>query len=244
MKTFRIIPVIDILNSSAVHAKRGDRTQYKPLKFNLFQSPNPIEIIRTIKNTFNLYEFYIADLDSITNKTPNFNILKEILNISKIEIILDPGIVDLEEIGLFKDLKIKSLILGLETVKSLKIISQSLNILNQDNIIVSIDMYNGHILSNAKDIKNQNPITIIKKIESLGIKKILLLDLFRVGQKFGGIPSLYLEILNNFEGDIFVGGGVKDFNDVLDYREHNFSGVLIATALYDGTINVEKLRSL
>ena len=35
MNNFKIIPVIDILNSKAVHAKKGERTKYKTLKSNL-----------------------------------------------------------------------------------------------------------------------------------------------------------------------------------------------------------------
>ena len=51
-----------------------------------------------------------------------------------------------------------------------------------------------------------------------------------------------MDILHNFNGDILVGGGIKNFKDILDYKEKNFSGVLIATALYDGTIDIKKLR--
>ncbi|MFX0144693.1 MAG: HisA/HisF-related TIM barrel protein, partial [Candidatus Hodarchaeota archaeon] len=243
MKAFKIIPVIDILNSTAVHAKKGLRKEYKPLSSSLFQSSNPIEIIRKIKKIFNLFEFYIADLDAIIHKSPNFQLLKKLLNISDIKVILDPGITDLEEIYYYKEFKIKKLILGLETIKSFKVINQSLEVLNQSNLIISIDMYKGEILSKAKGIRNKNLIEIIERIESLGIKSLILLDLFRVGQKIGGIPPLYLNILKNFNGDIFVGGGIRDFKDVLDYKEQNFSGVLIATALYDGTIDVEKLRN-
>lgn len=242
MNNFKIIPVIDILNSKAVHAKKGERTKYKTLKSNLFHSSNPVEIISEIKNKFNFNEYYIADLDSIINKTPNFQILKEILEIADIEVILDPGVVDIKEIHLFTTLKIKSLILGLETIRSLKIISKSLQILSQNKLIVSIDLYQGKILSKAKDLKNQEPLNVIKKIESLGIRTIILLDLYRIGQKIGGIPQLYLDILHNFNGDILVGGGIKNFKDILDYKEKNFSGVLIATALYDGTIDIKKLR--
>jgi phosphoribosylformimino-5-aminoimidazole carboxamide ribotide isomerase len=244
MKSFSIIPVIDILNSTAVHAIKGDRINYKPLKSNLFQSSNPIDIIRTLKKKFNFYEFYIADLDSIIKGIPNMHLVKKILEISKIELILDPGIIDLKGVNRFKDLKIKSLIFGLETLKSYKVINQSLEILNPEKIIISIDMYKGQILTSAKDIKNQTPIDIVNKIESLGIKSIILLDLYRVGQKIGGIPPHYLEILNNFSGDIFVGGGIKNIEDILNYKNQNFSGILIATALYDGTITAEKLRNL
>jgi HisA/HisF family protein len=244
MNNFRIIPVIDILNSKAVHAKKGERTKYKTLKSYLFHSSNPVEIIREIKNKFNFYEFYVADLDSIINKTPNFQILKEILEIADIEVILDPGVVDLKEIHQYTRFKIKSLILGLETIRSLEIINKSLQILSQNKLIVSIDLYKGEILSKAKDLKNQEPLDIIKKIESLGIRTIILLDLYRIGQKIGGIPQLYLDILSNFNGDILVGGGLKNFKDILDYKEEKFSGVLIATALYDGTIDVKKLRNI
>ncbi|MFX0022828.1 MAG: HisA/HisF-related TIM barrel protein [Candidatus Hermodarchaeota archaeon] len=187
---------------------------------------------------------YIADLDSIIRGIPNFQTLKEILTLAKIEINLDPGIVNLEDINKFKDFKLKSLILGLETINNFKVISQGLEILNPKKIVISIDMYKGQILTKAKDIKKYTPIDIIKELEALGIERIILLDIFRVGQKIGGIPTLYLEILNNFSGDIFVGGGIKNLKDILDYKDYNFSGVLIATALYDGTINIEKLRNL
>ncbi len=244
MRPFNIIPVIDILNSTAVHAIKGERINYKPLKSKLFQSSNPVDIVRTIKKKYNFHEFYIADLDSIIKGIPNVQLVNKILDISKIDLILDPGIVDLKGVNHFKALKIKSLIIGLETIKSYKVISQSLEILNPEKIIISIDMYKGQILTKAKDIKNHTPLDIVNKIESLGIKKIILLDLFRVGQKIGGIPPIYLDILNNFGGDIYVGGGIKNIKDILNYKNHNFSGILIATALYDGTINIEKLRNL
>ncbi|NVM36055.1 MAG: hypothetical protein HWN81_10695 [Candidatus Lokiarchaeota archaeon] len=244
MKRFKIIPVIDILNSKVVHAKKGERTKYNPLKSYLFQSSNPIEIISILNSKYNFDLFYIADLDSIMKKAPNFQILKKILKISNIQVMLDPGIVDLEDIFQFLKIEIKNLILGLETIKNFKTIIQSLQILNRNSLIISIDMYNGQIISNAKDIKSQNPIKLTKKLESLGVKNIILLDLFRVGQKIGGIPQLYLDLLHNFNGNVFVGGGIKNYTDIINIKELNFTGVLIATALYDGTIDIEKLRNI
>lgn len=244
MKNFKIIPVIDLLNSNAVHAKKGERHEYKPLKSHLFQTSNPIEIISRIKELFNLFEFYIADLDSILYRNLNFRIIKEILNISEIEINLDPGIINLKDIKQFIEIEIKSLILGSETIKNLKLISKALSILNPDKIILSIDMYKGKVLSNTKEIKNKNPLDIIQKIKTIGVKKIILLDLYRVGQKVGGVPPIYIDILHNFNGEVLVGGGIKDYEDLLSYKNHNFSGALVATALYDGTISSEQLREI
>ena len=243
MRNFKIIPVIDILNSKAVHAVKGERVNYKPLKSPLFKSSNPLEIVKILKHKYNFNEFYIADLDSILKKRPNFRILEKILNIRNIKVFVDPGIVSLEDTIKFSKFKFKGVILGLETIKNIDIISQSLKVLDQKKVIVSVDMYKGKILSNAKNLKNQNPLKIIKIIETLGVKEIILLDLYRVGQKLGGIPLLYSDISKSYSGKIFVGGGIKNYNDILNYKEQNFSGVLIATALYDGTINIKKLSN-
>lgn len=244
MTNFRIIPVIDILNSTAVHAIKGERNKYKPLESYLFQSSDPKEIIQLINGRLGFDRFYIADLDSILYKKPNFEILNEILAIPKLEIILDPGITDQKDINSYSGYNLKSLILGLETLKTIKVIDQSLQVLDQNEIIVSIDMFKGRILSHAKDIRAHDPIRLIKLLESSGIRNVILLDLFRVGQKIGGIPPLYLDILQNFSGNIYVGGGIKNYRDILDYKEQNFAGILIATSLYDGTINIDKLKSL
>jgi phosphoribosylformimino-5-aminoimidazole carboxamide ribotide isomerase len=243
MSSFRIIPVIDILNSKAVHAIKGERSKYKSLKSKLFNSSDLIEIIRILKQKYNFNEIYLADLDAIIKRKPNFEILSKITEIPGLKIILDPGITKKEDILTFSKYKIKKLILGLETVNSFEVIKEGLKIFDQERIIVSIDMFKGKIKSYVKDLRKKSPLNIINKLEKFGIKELILLDLFRVGQKIGGIPSIYTKIRKIFDGNILVGGGIKDFNDLVYYKKNNFSGVLIATALYDGSINTEKLKN-
>ena len=115
--------------------------------------------------------------------------------------------------------------------------------MGKSKLVVSIDMYKEKVISNARGLRNKSIIEIIKKIEEIGIKELILLDLFRVGQKIGGIPQQFLEIQGSFKGSIYVGGGIKDYKDIQNFKDHNFAGVLIATALYDGTINIEKVSN-
>jgi uncharacterized protein related to proFAR isomerase len=105
-------------------------------------------------------------------------------------------------------------------------------------------MYKEKVLTRAKGLKRRAPLEIVRKIQALEINEIILLDLFRVGQKMGGIPPIYLEIQNIFDGNVYVGGGIKDYKDILSYFQKNFAGILIATALYDGSINIEKVRKI
>ncbi|MFX1376478.1 MAG: HisA/HisF-related TIM barrel protein [Promethearchaeota archaeon] len=244
MREFNIIPVLDILNSVVVHAVRGERDDYKPLKSNLFHSSNPLEILNVLKNNFKFVDIYIADLDAIINKKPNFTLLSEILQISGLDIIIDPGIINSSDIQRFSQYSINKIIIGLETIQSLDVVKEALSLLGHNRLIVSIDMYKETVLTEAKGLINKTPLEIINLVETIGIKELILLDLFRVGQKIGGIPPHYLNIRDSFNGNIYVGGGIKDYEDILSYKQHNFTGVLIATALYDGTINIEKVRKI
>ena len=243
MVSFKVIPVLDILNSEAVHALKGERNNYKPLKSKLFKSSNPFNILEVLSLNYKFRDFYIADLDAIINRSPNHQLLKNFLRISGIKIMIDPGIKDVGDILLFSKYNIDKLIIGLETVKSLETIKKAFSIMGKSRLIVSIDMYKEKVISSARGLRNKNIKEITQKIEEIGIKELILLDLFRVGQKMGGIPQQYLEIQDSFKGNIYVGGGIKDYKDILNYKNLNFAGVLIATALYDGTLNIEKVRN-
>jgi phosphoribosylformimino-5-aminoimidazole carboxamide ribotide isomerase len=105
-------------------------------------------------------------------------------------------------------------------------------------------MHSEKIITSIKEYQKFSVLNVIKDISDIGVSKIILLDLKRVGSKVGGIPMLYKEIRGLFEGEIFVGGGIKDLNDIQDYYHFGFSGVLIGTALYDGTINLDEIMSL
>jgi phosphoribosylformimino-5-aminoimidazole carboxamide ribotide isomerase len=243
MNKFRIIPVIDILNSQAVHAIKGEREKYKPLKSVLINNSAPTRIALKLKNKYLFSEFYIADLDAILKKKPNIKIISEILDFPGVEIMIDPGINTKKDAKKYYNLNLKSLILGLETLKDLKVITECLKLFDTNKIVVSIDMCNEVIQTNIKEIKNQDILEIVPKIEDLGVVKIILLDLFKVGQKIGGIPALYLKIRDVFNGEILVGGGIKDIQDIEEYKNNGFSGVLIGTALHDGSIKIEELRN-
>ena len=244
MPSFRVIPVLDILDSTAVHAKKGERAKYKPINLKLIQSTNPIEIVKYLKSEWKFEEFYLADLDAITKSKPNFKILSQILDNPEIKVMIDPGIRNKGDLLMFSKLKLNKLILGLETIEGLDVIKESLDIYGHDKIIVSIDMYKEKIISNIRAFNAQNSIQVVKNIEDIGVKEVILLDLFRVGQKIGGIPPLYVKIRKVFNGNLLIGGGIKNFEDLLMYKDHEFSGVLIATALYDGSIDIEAIKKI
>ncbi len=81
MTIFRVIPVLDILNSEVVHAVKGERAKYQPLKSKILNSSNPIIAAKILAEKYCFNEIYIADLDSIVKKKPNLKIITLILKI-------------------------------------------------------------------------------------------------------------------------------------------------------------------
>ena len=45
MNRFRIIPVIDIMNGTAVHANKGLRNEYQPIHMKFSQSSKPQDLL-------------------------------------------------------------------------------------------------------------------------------------------------------------------------------------------------------
>jgi phosphoribosylformimino-5-aminoimidazole carboxamide ribotide isomerase len=178
------------------------------------------------------------------DRKPNFELILNVIEKPNIGILLDPGIRNFEDVIQFSSLGIENLILGLETLENKETILKSIKLDLFKNIYVSVDMYSEKIITRILEYQKTSILNIIKDLSDLGISKIVLLDLKRVGSKEGGIPVLYEEIRNRFQGEIFIGGGIKNLNDIRDYNHSGFSGVLIGTALYDGTINLRELAHL
>lgn len=243
MIEFQIIPVLDLLKAEAVQAYKGERNEYRPLKSKLFESSNPLKIAEQLTR-LGFYDIYIADLDSIMHRKPNLALISKILKIPGIQIILDPGIINKEDLLRFSSLRIKKLILGLETIEGIESIKEGIKIFGSNKIIVSIDLYKGRILSKSEELNSIDPIGFTDSLKNMDVEEIILLDLFRVGQKLGGIPLNYHKIRKNFSASILVGGGIRDLEDIKGLIQNNFNGALIATSLYDGTIDVEELKNI
>jgi phosphoribosylformimino-5-aminoimidazole carboxamide ribotide isomerase len=69
-----------------------------------------------------------------------------------------------------------------------------------------------------------------------------LLDLARVGSGEGVNLPVLKEALASLNIEVFVGGGVRDVEDLAALKNLGVSGVLLATALHSGRISPDDLR--
>ena len=82
---------------------------------------------------------------------------------------------------------------------------------------------------------------LVKELEVLGVSEVIILDLDRVGSQEGVDYKLLKEMRKNLKLKLLVGGGIRDMDDLLKLKNMGINGVLLATSLHVGLINIETL---
>jgi len=108
-------------------------------------------------------------------------------------------------------------------------------------INVSIDMKNGKVLARDKNMEIV-PAELVRKLNELDIRDIIVLDLARVGTGAGIDLDLLKDISAASSHDVLVGGGIKDLDDIKTLERIGISGALVATAVHSGKIPAELIR--
>ena len=237
----KFIPVIDILNGIVVHAVRGKRQEYKPLQSILCNSVDPIEVARSFKS-LGFSEIYIADLDAITGGSVNFQLIKLIAAKSRLKLMLDAGVANLETAKKLLDCGVSKVVIGTETLQSKSFVGEAVKLLESERVIVSLDLKNDMVLVKSGFDACKEPVSLLQEFEGMGVSGVIVLDLTRVGSGEGVNVAFLKKALEEVTLDIYVGGGVRNIKDLVELKKLGVSGVLVATALHSGKISIQELK--
>jgi len=239
----KIIPVLDILGGIAVHAVRGRRKEYQPLKSVLCASTDPADVAVALK-ALDFRELYVADLDSITGAQPHFSLFKRIADKTGLELMVDAGVKNLTKIEEVLDSDVSKVIIGTETLPSLSFVTKAVESFGSDKIMVSLDLMGNRIISGFELGKLARPMTFLRELETQGVSQLIVLDLTKVGSGEGVNIAFLQEVLRNVKAKVFAGGGVRDITDLVKLKGLGIFGVLLATALHSGKISPESLKQV
>lgn len=237
----KVIPVIDVLNGIVVHAVRGIRKEYQPLQSVLTKSVKPLEVTLTFRN-IGFTDLYVADLDAIIDCSTNFNILKNISDESDIELMVDAGVTSIERAQKMLDSGVSKLIIGTETLQKKSFVSDSIRLFGSERVVVSLDLKGNKILVKLGFDGCNDPFCLLKQFKAMGVSRVIVLDLLRVGSGEGVSVDFLKKVIAEVDIDVYVGGGVRDINDLVELKNLGVSGALVATALHTGKISIDQLK--
>jgi HisA/HisF family protein len=239
----RILPVLDVMGGVVVRGIGGRRDEYRPVVSRLTSSCAPIDVARAFRDHLGLAELYLADLDAIRGADPARE-LYEGLRRAGFALWVDAGVRDAEGAKALAATGVEGVVMGLETIRGPAELARACADLG-GRLIFSLDLKGGEPLGDRSAWQRADAWGIAARVVALGIRRLLVLDLLRVGEGGGlGTEALCATLAAEHPGvEVAAGGGVRGPADLRRMRECGIAAALVASALHDGTLRREDLMS-
>jgi phosphoribosylformimino-5-aminoimidazole carboxamide ribotide isomerase len=239
----RVIPVIDLKGAVAVHAVRGQRERYRPLRSEIVAGSDPVQVTRAVRNALGLDELYVADLDAIAGGSADRATIAALAREARV--MVDAGVTGVAEAGRLLELGAARVVVGTETLADERALERLRSALPDAPLVVSLDLLDGRVLSPQPALGRLRAPEALERLARSGVREAIVLDLARVGSGAGPDVALVRELGDRVpELELLAGGGVRDVADLQALADAGAAGALVATALHSGAIGRDELGAL
>jgi len=246
----RVIPVLDLKGGVAVHAVRGERSRYEPVRSVLSPSADPLAVAQAFRSRLGLAECYVADLDAIARRGDHAAVVRALAE-SGLAVWVDGGVSTAAEARRVVALGAARIIVGTETLGHLDHLEPIVGVLAESasgdvgRAVLSLDLRAGRLLGGSPAVEALDPVELASTAWRLGVRAFIVLDLSRVGTGGGVETGTAARLRQALPGaEIVIGGGVRDAGDLRALADHGFDAALVATALHGGVITAATLAAL
>jgi phosphoribosylformimino-5-aminoimidazole carboxamide ribotide isomerase len=231
-----ILPVLDVMNGQVVRGVAGRRREYRPIVSQIATSARPLDVARAFRARFDLDELYLADLDAIAGADPAQALYAD-LRRDGFRLWIDAGMRTIEQVRLLAEAGVERIIVGLETIAGPEVLAQACADFGE-RIVFSLDLKEGAPLGATDAWETSDPYGIAGTAFALGVRRLIVLDLTRVGIAGGtGTEDLCGRLTKAYlDCEVIAGGGVRGADDLRRLSACNVKTVLAASALHDGLL--------
>lgn len=225
--------VLDLMGGQVVHARRGRRDAYQPLRSRLFAGHEPASAAAALAQFHAFAALYIADLDAILGRGDNLPAISRIrAALPHLPLWLDAGITHGGPLARWKGAGIDTIVIGSETLAD----AHSLHLLAaEDDVVLSLDFRGANFLG---------PPGLLA-CPACWPARLIAMNLARVGSGEGPDLALLAQLRRSKAGTrLFLAGGVRSRADLEAARDAGAAGVLLASALHDGSLGGADLEAL
>jgi len=245
-----LIGVLDLMGGRAVHARRGDRARYTPVRSALL--PNGAEpgdaaaLARAYAAAAGLDGIYVADLDAIAGRPPQRALVRELSDAFLAagrgrRVLLDAGIAAPRQALDALDDGATQVVVGLETLDSFDALREVAGVAGPGRTLFSLDLRDGTPIVRAGAAhahRAASPLALAEAAIAAGAAGVIVIDLARVGAGTvgSGVDLALVRALRRAlpHTELLAGGGVRDAADLARLADAGCDGALVATALHQG----------
>lgn len=228
----KLIPVIDLQAGQVVHALRGERARYQPMRSSLAAGCDPLLLAAALRQASGSRILYVADLDALQGRAPQTAVLAALLAAEPgCTLWLDAGFHDAGEAchllaRLGKPAARVQPVFGSESLASRAAAQEALAV--RDRAILSLDRLGGRTLDAAGCWDDP----------SLWPQRVIAMTLDRVGAGAGpDLPTLAALRQRAPRHTALIGaGGIRGVADLAHAEQAGAAGWLVASALHEGRL--------
>jgi phosphoribosylformimino-5-aminoimidazole carboxamide ribotide isomerase len=229
-----IVPVLDLKGGIVVHARRGQRANYDPLRSPLVDGCEPVEVARTLCAVCRTRNLYVADLDALAGKPVDEPTLAALGAVA--EPWVDAGATTPERAGALARAGAARNVVGTESLGPDALTGRFLAAPAPPRVL-SVDLREGRVVSPDPQLAGRDPAAAVPLATALGVRELLVIDLARVGSGSGPPLRAVKQLADALPGvAIYAGGGVRDDDDLRALESAGAAGALVATALHEGRL--------
>lgn len=225
----RIIPVIDLQGGLVVHARRGERTAYAPIRSKLADGSDPVDIAAALLRLHAFGALYVADLDAIQRRGTNDAATAAIhAAFPGVELWVDTGIADLDDFRGWQAAGLGRAVIGTECVTDPALIDRLGSVGSGPPPVLSLDFGTHGDALDAIDVRAR---------PSAWPVDVIVMTLARVGAGMGPDWNRIEQVLAAASGRrVYAAGGVRGAADLETLRRRGVAGALVASSLHDGRL--------
>jgi phosphoribosylformimino-5-aminoimidazole carboxamide ribotide isomerase len=234
-----IFPAIDLKDGKCVRLYKGDFR-----KTTIFNSSPYNQAVEFKKKGFT--DLHLVDLDAaLKGKSKNKKVIIKIIKSTNLNVQLGGGIRTLKQISFWIKNGVSTVVVGTMAIQNPKILKKACDLF-PGRIAVALDVRNNFLAIKGWVKQTRiNFLDFLKKLENLGLSRIIYTDINRDGTKTGINIKKLVKIIETVNIPVVVSGGISNIRDVKQLKKIDYlQGVIIGKAIYDGTINLNKLQKL
>ncbi|QTL03699.1 nickel transporter [Aquabacter sp. L1I39] len=225
----QIIPVIDLKGGQVVHARRGMRHLYRPVHSRLAEGADPLVLTEALVELGGFRTLYVADLDAIAGTGDNGPVLAGLrARFPALDLWVDAAEATGPALDARRAADLGTPVVGSESLPA----AAALAALGQEGFILSLDR-------NA-----DGPLgpRAVHETPALWPSRLIAMTLARVGSGEGPDLDRIADLRARAPAaQVFAAGGVRGRADLEALVDARAAGVLVATALHDGTLTATDL---
>jgi HisA/HisF family protein len=234
-RTLQIVPVLDLKGGIVVHARRGARADYAPLRSPLVKGSEPMPVVRALCAACHTHRVYVADLDALAGAPPAEATLGGLAAVA--ETWVDAGATTLPRAAALGRAGVARNVVGTESLAPGALTEGAR--LSPPPLVLSVDLRGGRLISPDPELDGRDPVAAVPLARALAVTELLVIDLARVGSGSGPPLDAVAALAHALPGvAIYAGGGVRDDDDLAALEAAGAAGALVATALHEGRITV------